>query len=86
MVTPPGDGDGDGVGAGAREELLVLLLPSVGAAAAEEFSANRRQQKCDNISMKLFINRLAHIALAHSLPSCTNPISLSPFLPTGSWI
>lgn len=38
------------------------------AAGAEEFSANRRQQKCDNISMKLFINRLAHIALAHSPP------------------
>lgn len=85
MVTPAGDGDGDGVGAGAREELL--LLPSaVAAAAAEEFSANRRQQKCDNISMKLFINRLAHIALAHSLPCCTNPIPLPPSLPTGSWI
>lgn len=83
MVTPAGDGDGDGVGAGAREELL--LLPSA-VAAAEEFSANRRQQKCDNISMKLFINRLAHIALAHSLPCRTNPIPLPPSLPTGSWI
>lgn len=52
---------------------------------AEEFSANRRQQKCDNISMKLFINRSAHMALGLTIlhsPPANNFWQLA----TGNWM